>query len=243
MYQRYFLLDGEWNVIYLPERPNGFAVFIIGDQQHFVDGTTSFWSQNAGRKQLLDVLLRDGYTVFCSNLYGRNWGSPKAVTLAKRLYHVIMKEEILNEKIHLLVEGMGTLTGLELMETFGDKIRSVCMLNPCIDLAAFVYQEQQNKLFYKRIVKEILHAYEWDENEFDKNILELPKIGERKANTPVKIWISTGEQTYQSKQFGRSYEKHRKENSPIHLVIHLNEKRFGIGSGICQFFEKHEKKL
>ncbi|MFD1735294.1 hypothetical protein ACFSCX_01830 [Bacillus salitolerans] len=243
MKQRFFLLDGEWNVIHLPERPNGFAVFIIGDQNHFVDHSTSFWLQNAGRKHYVDSFLQHGYTVYYSNLYGRSWGSPKAVTLAKRLYHIVMKEEILNDSIHILAEGMGALVGLELMESMDDKIRSVCMLNPCLDLASYMNQEQENKLFYKRISKEVMNAYEWSEDQFGSHIECLPTIQDRKAITPVKIWISTGEHTYQSKQLGRKYEESRKDHAPIQLLIHVNEKRYGIANGICQFFEQHELSL
>lgn len=243
MNQHFFLLDGEWNVVHLPERPNGFAIFIIGDRNHFVDSNTSFWIQNVGRYNFLELFLYNGYTVFYSNLFGRNWGSPNAVTLAKRVYHVVMKREILNESIHLLLEGTGALTGLQLMAEMGDKIRSAAMLNPCLSLQAQVKHEQENKLFYKRIVKEITDAYGWEENKFQENILQLPLLEDFQTETPVKIWISADEQIYRSKQLSRVYEQSRKDKAPIQLVIHVNEKRFGIGGSIVQFYEKHEKKL
>lgn len=243
MNQQFFLLDGEWNVVHLPERPNGFAIFIIGDRTHFVDNSTSFWIQNAGRYTFLEMFLNQGYTVFYSNLFGRNWGSPKAVTLAKRLYHVVMKKEILNERIHLLVEGMGALTGLELMESMGDKVRSAAMLNPCLSLVEQVKHERENKLFYKRLVQEVIQAYNWDEQEFDNQVEELPHIEEYQATAPVKIWVSTDEQTYQSKKLSRVYERSKNEAASIQLVFHVNEKRFGIGSSIIQFYEKNERLL
>jgi hypothetical protein len=243
MDQQFFLLDGEWSVVHLPERPNGFAIFIIGDRNHFVDSSTSFWIQNAGRYTFLELFLRNGYTVFYSNLYGRNWGSPSAVTLARRLCHVVMKREILNDHIHLLLEGMGALTGLELMEEMGDKIRSVSMLNPCLSLAAHLRHEQEHKLFYKRVVKEVVDAYGWQEPLIEEQITQLPTFESYHATIPVKIWISTDEQTYQSKQLSRRYEQSRRERTPIQLSLHVNEKRFGIGGSIVQFYERYEKTL
>ncbi|WP_456275884.1 hypothetical protein [Bacillus sp. AK128] len=243
MEQQYFLLDEEWSVVHLPERPNGFAIFIIGDRNHFVDSHSSFWIQNAGRYAFIEQFLRNGYTVFYSNLFGRNWGSPKAVKLAKRVYHIVMKREILNEQIHLLVEGMGALSGLQLMEEMDDKVRSVAMLNPCLSLQEQLKHEQENKLFYKRISKEVVDAYDWEEQLLQEKLTQLPKLEDYQSNVPVKIWISTEEQTYQSKVLGRKYEQSRRESAPIQLTLHVNEKRFGIGSSILQFFGKHEKKL
>ncbi|MBM6618300.1 hypothetical protein [Bacillus suaedaesalsae] len=243
MNQRFFLLEGEWNVVHTPERPNGFAIFIIGDRNHFVDGSTSFWIQNAGRYTFVDLFLKNGYTVFYSNLYGANWGSQKAITLAKRLYHIVMKNEILNDNIHVLVEGMGALTGLKLLEEMGENIRSVAMLNPCLSISAQVRHEQENKLFYKRIVKELRAAYEWDEQNFQTEVEKLKSFETYEATNPIKIWISTDEQTYQSKKLSRLYEQYRKQFAPIQLVFHVNEKRFGIGGSIIQFYEKHEKSL
>jgi hypothetical protein len=243
MNQKFFLLDEEWSVVHLPERPNGFAIFIIGDRNHFVDSNSSFWIQNAGRYAFIEQFLRNGYTVFYSNLYGNNWGSPKAVNLAKRLYHVVMKSEILNKHVHLLLEGMGALAGLELMEEMGDKIRSVSMLNPCLSLLEQLKREQENKLFYKRLVKEVVDAYGWEEHLLEEYTSELPEIEQYESDIPVKIWISTDEKTYQSKDLVRNYEQTRKENGPIQITLHLNEKRFGIGSSILQFYSKYERTL
>ncbi|KAA0546498.1 alpha/beta hydrolase [Bacillus sp. BGMRC 2118] len=243
MNQRFFLLDGEWNVVHTPDRPNGFAIFIIGDRNHFVDDSTSFWIQNAGRYTFIDLFLKNGYTVFYSNLYGANWGAPKAVTLAKRLYHIVMKNEILNDNIHLLVEGMGALTGLKLMEEMGESIRSVAMLNPCLSVSAQVRHEQENKLFFKRIVRELTTAFEWEEQKTQQKIEQIESFETYKATNPAKIWVSTDEQTYQSKELSRQYEQFRKQFAPIQLVFHVNEKRFGIGGSMLQFYEKHERSL
>lgn len=42
-------------------------------------------------------------------------GAEKAVTYAKQLIHSVLKQEILNPKIHILAEGMGALVADELL--------------------------------------------------------------------------------------------------------------------------------
>lgn len=96
--ERFFKVGSEWNVIHLPYRPNGFAVFIFGDRNHFVGEESSFWMQHHGRNQLLTSLRNQGYTLVNSNLFGRHWGSEKAVHYAKQLIHYVFRQEILNEK-------------------------------------------------------------------------------------------------------------------------------------------------
>lgn len=96
--ERFFQMDSEWNVVHLPYKPNGFLVFIFGDRNHFVGEDSSFWLQHYGRNQLLTSLRNKGYTLVNSNLFGRHWGSEKAVAYAKQLIHYVFKQEILNEK-------------------------------------------------------------------------------------------------------------------------------------------------
>ena len=69
-----------------------------------------------GKNLQIQSLLKEGYTVFYSNLYGKNWGSEKAVKLAKRLYEHIIRSEIMNDKIHIIAEGMGALVALKLLQ-------------------------------------------------------------------------------------------------------------------------------
>ncbi len=90
--ERFFQFGSELNVIHLPYRPNGFCIFILGDRTHFVSRDSSFWLEHEGRNQLLHVLDR-GYTIFNSNLYGRHWGSEKAVLYARQLMHYVLKQE------------------------------------------------------------------------------------------------------------------------------------------------------
>lgn len=133
----------------MPKRPNGFAVLIIGDKTNFVEENSSYWIQNYARSQILEYLKDEGYTVFYSNLYGANWGNPASVKLATQLYHIIMKREILNTRIHILAEGMGALTAMQLSQKLNEEIRSMAFLNPCIDLVAHIDNERKINFFIK----------------------------------------------------------------------------------------------
>ncbi|MFC0272002.1 hypothetical protein ACFFIX_11115 [Metabacillus herbersteinensis] len=242
--ERFFQLENEWNVVHLPIRPNGFGIYILGDRSHFVDDETSFWLQHLGRNQLLNTLRNEGYTIFHSNLFGRNWGSSHAVTLSKQLYHLVLKREILNEKVHILAEGMGGLTALQLMETMTDKIRSVAMLNPCLDLQAHLNQEKENKFFYKRLLKELSFAYEAEEKQIKE--MSFPKPEDFNSNLPVRIWQRMNSTTFDHSFHSKKYEELRNKDqnqNPIDLIYHLADNPYRINQSIVKFFKEHEKKL
>ncbi|MFC4320669.1 alpha/beta fold hydrolase [Litchfieldia salsa] len=243
MHSRFFQLDGEWCLAHIPKKPNGFAVFIIGDKNHFVEESSSFWLQNSGRYQIIEYLLSEGYTVFYSNLYGRNWGSPPAVSLAVRLYHIMMKTEILNHRIHILAEGMGALIALQLMNENVVDVRSVAMMNPCISLKRHLEDEKEHKFFYKSLVQELRNAYGINHSE-KKNLSDtLPSI-ELSLENPVKIWQTTTNYSFNPNRHSRFYEEYRQEkNSPIILTYYLSDKRFSIGQSICKFYNENENDL
>ncbi|MDX8361408.1 hypothetical protein [Cytobacillus sp. IB215316] len=241
--KRFLQLDKEWNVVHIPYKPNGFGVFVIGDKNHYVDQQTSFWMQNMGRSLLLDSFSNNGYTVFYSNLYNEHWGSPKALLLAKRLYHIIMRKEILNKRIHVLAEGMGALVALQLMEDDAAKIRSTVLLNPCIDLIAQANAEKDNKFFYKRFLKEFAAAHDIDEKNAEVHLMNL-KHEYKNNSTNIKIWQSVDNYYYNPMIHCRKYEKLRKSMSaPITLAYHLQEKRNSIAQSIIRFYRENEKVL
>lgn len=45
----HILFDQQWCMLHYPKRPNGFAVLILGDQQHYVHENSSVWIENTGR--------------------------------------------------------------------------------------------------------------------------------------------------------------------------------------------------
>lgn len=237
--QRFFKISTQWSVIHLPERPNGFGVLIIGDKNIFVEEDSSFWTQNYARSQILKLLIDKGYTVFYSNLYGPNWGSPDSITMSTQLYHIIMKQEILNEKIHVLAEGMGALVAMQLMNKMDDKIRSVALLNPCIDLIGHIENERNNKFFYKKLIKELAYAYKKTEKEVEAQYNELvPEVNLYSPCNSIKIWQSTNEKTYPPNIHGRKYQ-----NEKVTLSYHIGENAKVYGQSITQFFSENEKEL
>ncbi|TYR79525.1 alpha/beta hydrolase [Priestia megaterium] len=244
MHRRFFSLDTQWNVVHVPERPNGFGVLVLGDKDHFVESSTSLWIQHGGRAQLLQYLQEEGYTVFYSNLYGRHWGCPKANRLAKQLYHLTMKQEILNKRIHILAEGMGALLAIQLMEGGESFIRSVALLNPCIDLHTHVEHEKNHKFFYKQFMRDMTQAYEIDRKQVRNIISNYLKIEQLKATLPVKIWTSANEATHYPLLHSKRYEQHREQlQSPISLSLYLMEKRYLFERSLSQFYKQHEKVL
>ncbi|WP_226530457.1 alpha/beta hydrolase [Metabacillus niabensis] len=239
--ERFFQIETEWNVIHLPFKPNGFGILIIGDRSDFVDETSSFWHQHYGRNQLISDLMKQGYTLFHSNLYGNHWGSPRSVTMAKQLYHLVMKKEILNQRIHLLIDGMGGLTGLQLMQEIPERIRSVAMMNPCLDLQAHLENEKEHKFFYKRLIKEISAAYGVDPKIVSS--LNLPTLNTT-STIPVRIWHKTNSTIYSPQDHSKKYEEMRnKAEHPIQLIYHLGDNLYRINQSIIRFFKENEKVL
>jgi hypothetical protein len=240
--ERFFQIETEWNVVHLPKKPNGFGILILGDRSDFVEENSSFWHQHYGRNQLISELMNQGYTLFHSNLFGSNWGSPRAVTMAKQLYHLIMKKEILNQRVHLLTDGMGGLTALQLMELIPDKIRSVAMMNPCLDLQTHLIKEKENKFFYKRLLKEISLAYGIDAKKI--NTLNLPSMSNSTSKKPVRIWQKMNNSTYRSQDHSKKYEELRKKmGSPIQLIYHLGDNPYRVNQSIIKFYKENEKVL
>lgn len=241
---RFIKLDTEWNVIHVPERPNGFGIFIIGDRHHFVDENTSFWIQNAGNQQSITYLLDQGYTVFYSNLYGQNWGSPKAVTLAKLLCHIVFKNEILNDRLHILASGMGALVALPLLSIMEERFRSAALINPCLDLGSYSQKEKEFKLFYKRFVNEISNAYEMEKEEMEAKLHDFSFSKYFYPSIPIKVWQTIDKSNYPYHLNAKKLEEARsKANLPISITFHLPEKKYGITQSISHFFHEHEQTL
>ncbi|WP_449539458.1 alpha/beta hydrolase [Ferdinandcohnia sp. Marseille-Q9671] len=237
----FFKLDTEWSALHLPKRPNGFGVLIIGDKGNFVEENSSYWIQNYARSQILEYLKDEGYTVFYSNMYGANWGNPDSVKLATQLYHIIMKREILNKRIHILAEGMGALTAMQLIKKLNGEIRSMAFLNPCIDLIAHIENERTNKFFYKKLIKEIAKAYKLDEREVESEIRKYsPQDNLFSPTVPIKIWQNTNEKTYTTEIHSKKYQN---SSEMVTLSYHISENTYAFSRSIGSFFKENEKEL
>lgn len=234
---RSYSYDGQWNIIYYPKKPSGFSVFIIGDHHHYVNNLDSFWLQHPGRLQIIEQLQQKGYTCFSSNLYGEHWGNDKAVQLAEVIYHLVMKRETLNEKIHVLAEGKGALVALKLMQQRPDLIRSVVFLNPCLSIKQKWEVEKDHIVFLKPFMNEVSKAYGSAKND----VYEQMNESQIRVSIPLKIVHVLGNDT--KKQF-KMYKQLQKMNKELVKVVYLlPEKRYKVALETTRFFLKHENVL
>jgi hypothetical protein len=245
MESRNFKLDTEWNMIHYSEKPNGFGILIIGDERHFVDEQNSFWIQNEGKQLLLNQLKQNGYTCFYSNLYGRHWGTKKSTKMAERLYHHIMRTEILNTKIHIIAEGMGALVALDLLRSVKDAIRSVVFINPVFSLKSQLELEKEHKFFYKKLLREISVAYNIElatvedvMESYGNAVMEVPDI-------PLKIiQVLSGKRSYHQYEISKKIITNWEEtNKTIQSTFLLPEKKQQVGRIITNFFHSFEQEL
>lgn len=240
MENRNFLLGTEWNIIHYPEKPTGFGVLIIGDERHFVDENKSFWLQNEGKFAIIKLLKESGYTIFSSNLYGKNWGSEKAVELAERLYQHVKRNEIINSVIHIIAEGMGALVAIKLMERLKGQVRSLVLLNPVLSLTHHLQKEKENKFFYKKLTKELELAYQKEFRQIQNEIFDMENKHQLKFEIPVKlIHVMSGGRAYNHSTLYRQLLN----SSELNMTYILPEKKMQIGYMIVRFFKEYEKVL
>lgn len=245
MESRNFQLDTEWNIIHYPEQPQGFGILVIGDERHFVDEKTSYWLQNEGKDMLLKSLQNAGYTIFYSNLYGRNWGSDKAVKLARRLYEYVMRSEIMNDKIHIVAEGMGALVALKLLDQMQSTIRSIVLINPILSLRHQLELEKDRKFFYKKLVKELSYSYEQDEKQMLEQLTKVDAPPLLNSTVPLRIIHVLADsraykQSHLLKQLSAKWEE---EEAPISVCYMVPEKRLQLANQIIRFIKIHEEIL
>ncbi|EIT84579.1 hypothetical protein A374_14665 [Fictibacillus macauensis ZFHKF-1] len=239
--ERFFCLDGQWNVIHLPERPNGFGIMLFGDRNHYVDETCSLWKQHKERHALITALINEGYTVFYSHLYGKHWGSKQAVMLAKRVYRYVMKFEILNPNIHMLAEGMGALAALGFIEEMPTFTRSAVFLNPCVNIGEYLLQEKQNQLFHKRIRKEIGQAYQLKDVDVEANFTKPLTLNHP---VPLHIFHEVAGTTFPFSLHSRPFEQQALQKGlPVSLSLQMPKEHWVGAPLLISFYKLYEKNL
>lgn len=243
--ERFFQVGEEWNVIFLPSKPNGFAVFVIGDVNHFVKKNTSSWHQRPDQAMYIERLKDAGYTVISSNLLGRNWGSEEACFFFKRLYDEVMKKEILNKKAHVIAEGMGALVAAKVIPSMEGSFRSTVMINPCLSLKDYFEQEKSSKFFYKRITKELKQAYNFQDEELETSVATMNIENLKGMSIPTKIFHCMNATPYSLQSHVRPYEQMCNEDHRfVEVSIFLRTKAFqDLALPTIDFFNKNEKFL
>jgi len=245
MFNETFQFEQQWCMVHYPERPNGFAIFIIGDMQHYVNENTSFWLENKGKEMMISAFTNEGYLVYYSNLFGRNWGNDTAVKHAFRLYQYIIRQEILNNKIHVLAEGMGALVAVKLIPLLKEHMRSLVLISPCISLQSHINQEQRGKFFYKKLLKEIEIAFkEQDEDclenwkkDYAMNLLEIKKglcVFQRIDNNNYKS---------QTPRLKEIMEERGRNQSQTKFHFVLSEQQKNMTNKLIAFLKEHENEL
>ncbi|WP_335870000.1 hydrolase [Bacillus sp. 2205SS5-2] len=246
MRQRKFQLEKEWCIVHYPEKPNGFAVMILGDCHHYVDEESSFWSQHETRKNIIKELTVRGYLVCYTNLYGCHWGNDKAVNLAKMLYHHVIRTEIINERFHILADGMGGLVVEKLLPLLRDRIRSVVLYSPCLSIPVHLDFEKEQKFFYKKVLKELALAYNQSVVDcvgFFKNKNEV--LCCETIDVPICIiqWVGSNRYVSQFHLIKDLYLQRMKQHKTVDLHYLLPEKSQTVSSKIIAFYEKQESIL
>ena len=246
IHARFIRIEEQWNVIYLPERPNGFAAFLLGDNALVVEEDTSDWEQHPEKHLFLQNLLNRGYTVVASSFYNRHWGSYRAYQLLKQLYHLVLKQEILNKKIHLFAEGTGALLALRWLNEYADQTRSCYFVNPCFSLYEFYQQEQENKLYFKRFLKELEASYHKDKKEMDATWIQsiTPEM-KTKEIPPLSIHCHMQENRFPISKHSRPFQKKLADQEVfVNLRIHGNDNSFyKAAQSVFPFYKKYEKQL
>jgi hypothetical protein len=247
MSKQLFQLDQQWCRIHYPERPNGFAVMVLGDHHHYVDEKSSFWLQQDGRAEWIQELTNKGYLVFYSNLFGPNWGSNEAVQLALRLYQHVKRNEIINGKIHILAEGMGALVFKNLYPKMKDDLRSAVLLSPCVSLYEHFQQEREQKFFYKKLVKEVSEAFQIREKDclssIKKEVNDHMVFNQFELPIYIIQWTSLNRYKNQFSLVKEIYKERVVNSLPTDLFYVLPEKRYSIGRKFISYFTLHEKVL
>lgn len=241
---RIFWLDNEPCVVHLPEKPNGYLIIYLGDVEHEVTKESSFWWEHPERRKLLMSLLDEGYTLFTSRLYGRNWGSSRAVHLLDQLYQTIIRKEILNPYIHILAEGMGALTALKFSTYYPSRIRSMVLINPCIDLKKHYEDEKSNQLFFKRLNKELEKAYEVSTKRLEEKVITPFRLEDFVTNVPIKIFNDPSEKKYPFKSHARRFEQIQSiYGNKVDFSLTVRPYFPRINRHILSFFQSYEQSL
>lgn len=244
--ETFFKIENQWNLLFFPRQPNGFAVFIIGDHSKSVEESSSIWHQHPERFLFIQALIKEGYTIFTSQLFGRHWGSKRAVDYSEQLYHLVYKRALLNKKIHLIAEGSGALVSQSLIKRRPELIRSVLYINPCLDLLAFAKQEEHNKLYYKRFIREFAQAHSMEEDAAALSLsIDQNEFNRTNQYPPIHIIHDVLHKRFPFDQHSRPFTLVAQDKEmQVTLSLHGGGKTFSSYiDPACRFFKKHETNL
>ncbi|MDF2607646.1 MAG: hydrolase [Bacillales bacterium] len=236
--KRNFNIQGEKCITYIPEKPNGFGLMIIGDKTNYITSNSWFWEDSPGRYNILSRLLDDGYTVFSVNLSGNHWGNNSVSNLIIKLYNHVLKNEILNPSIHLLTEGNGALLINSLLKEIS-KFRSISCIDPLFSIKDCILLEENQRIYYKTSLKEICEAYKLKENEIFSFLLRNELV--ETINYPVRIYTSaklTVYQKYKNSLIMNFCDKYIQDYS---IKYYMDDTKYSQILNITSFLKRYEK--
>jgi hypothetical protein len=237
MNYRIFTLNNELCIIHYPYKPNGFGVLIIGGKEQYVEQNKSNWLDNYNRRNILEALMAEGYTVFYSNFGKEHMGNERSIEQVKDLYEYVKRTEILNEKIHIIAEGTGALIASNLLENKAGMIRSIVFINPIFSLNWLLDLLKNQPFMYKRALKVIADAYSIHEDQCEKLIKK--KDGKVILHKLPYIIIHILEHGIQDNEWIQLYKRHFK-NDIGNIQVLLPEKRSRILYYAKQLFKEAE---
>ncbi|PAE89530.1 hypothetical protein [Shouchella clausii] len=150
VYVRYIDLSGYTYSYSLPERPNGYAVFVMADDD-------SPYKEKA--RVLANSLIEKGYTVLTAFRLKAHWGSPKAVAHARQVISLFIKQETVNKRIFICAEGASALIAKQLLADATLEVRAAALIKPVLSLEAAFQAIKKDELAGKRFLKEVKAAY------------------------------------------------------------------------------------
>jgi hypothetical protein len=236
--KRKFKIEDEHCVSYIPERPNGFGVMIIGDYSNYITENGWFWEDSLGRLSIINKLLESGYTIFSVNLTTKHWGNENAFSKLVKLYHYIIRHEIINKKIHLLTEGIGAVFINELVTKMGC-IRSITCIDPHFNLKDCISLEENQKIFYKRTLNEISDAYQIRHDKLNNFINNLDE--QSRINTPVRIYTSIKHTLYQKLKNNQIHDHCHKYLDTYSLKFYMDDSKYSQIVNLVSFLNKYEE--
>lgn len=239
-------MNGKWNVKYLPEKPNGFGVYLLNGQNYAVEKSSSIWNTHPEKQVFLERLLEHGYTVLTSELAPNHWGNEAACMDSEQLIHLLLKTEIVNKRIHLFAEGWGAIAAIKLLRRKRFDIRSMLFFNPCIYLEAYYEQEKQNRLYYKKMTHELSAAYGVKPERMNVQwVRQLSGLSLQHEWSPLLLIHRVDEKRYPFPVHSRRLEQELlQKKQPVQLRLFSSARPFhAIAEPALDFFQKHERNL
>ena len=140
---------------------------------------------------------------------------------------------------------MGALVAAKLVPLFEASFRSVVMINPCLSLKEFFNREKNNKLFYKRFLKELKKAYHLKESELEETISKIEIGNYKQMPVPTKIIYCLHATPYSLQEHVRPYEQHcNVDKHTVDVSIFSSTKPYQeLAIPIIEFLHLNEKHL